>query len=782
MKQKTKHLQSLLLLLILTVVGTANAWATYTPTADEVIILKDVYDASKTDAGYSKHAAIAWGGTTSSNSMKAGDPNNGGAATSGNVPCYNVKGNGGAKDITVSVTGVSKIIIYHQSHNTRYIQLKDGSKDGSVIGQGSVNTYYTEVNLDSSTDYSILLYGNGSSGNSDFYVYAIKLVKAGAATKYTVSFEDGTCGDHGEYDGKDITQASAGANIALPTVEADDGYRFDGWYTNNNGTGTKYASGASIKPGSSQTLYAWYVQTFTVTYDGQSPDEGSAPTDTSSPYAEGSTVTVLGNTSGMTKSYKDFVGWNTSTSGTVSTHYNAGDTYSSISSDVTFYAVWHNRITYSVAAGQGSVSAVYGTGGDTYYGKSAGATFTSGDHVPNDVVLTFTATPATGYHFDTSIDKPWGGTSNKSNPIVWTVKDTKGFDAHFAANTYEVEFNANGGTGTMANQSFTYDEASKALTTNTFTRSGFDFNGWNTAPDGSGTSYTDGQSVQNLTSEDGGTFTLYAQWTQSTAIKVSFVDSHDKCTGTMPDPVESTTLAATGVLDKRPSSIASGYSFKEWCTDAELTIPAVAGTTITENTTLYANYTINSAITVSPEANSTLTKGLEGSNSVTSTHAGMTIYAAWGGAPQSFETVIGTTGKTSPRTDGFSYTDAGSDKVLSLVASDGTFYSAVQTFTYKAGTVAPVITCAANKVTITSETAGATIRYTTDGTEPTASTGTVYSGAIDLPEGTTTFKAIAYKEVSEVTYSSTVTDQAYTKSSVSTSLPVTYNFANSAIS
>ena len=94
--------------------------------------------------------------------------------------------------------------------------------------------------------------------------------------------------------------------------------------------------------------------------------------------------------------------------------------------------------------------------------------------------------------------------------------------------------------------------------------------------------------------------------------------------------------------------------------------------------------------------------------------------------------------------------------------------------------MAPVITCAANKVTITSETAGATIRYTTDGTEPTASTGTVYSGAIDLPEGTTTFKAIAYKEVSEVTYSSTVTEQAYTKSSVSTSLPVTYNFANSA--
>ena len=46
-------------------------------------------------------------------------------------------------------------------------------------------------------------------------------------------------------------------------------------------------------------------------------------------------------------------------------------------------------------------------------------------------------------------------------------------------------------------------------------------------------------------------------------------------------------------------------------------------------------------------------------------------------------------------------------------------------------------------VTITSATAGAAIRYTTDGTDPTATTGTLYSGPVSI-SSTTTLKAIAY--------------------------------------
>jgi hypothetical protein len=47
-------------------------------------------------------------------------------------------------------------------------------------------------------------------------------------------------------------------------------------------------------------------------------------------------------------------------------------------------------------------------------------------------------------------------------------------------------------------------------------------------------------------------------------------------------------------------------------------------------------------------------------------------------------------------------------------------------------------------VAIAGATAGAVIRYTTDGSLPTATTGIVYSGPIAV-SGPTTIKAIAYK-------------------------------------
>ncbi len=78
---------------------------------------------------------------------------------------------------------------------------------------------------------------------------------------------------------------------------------------------------------------------------------------------------------------------------------------------------------------------------------------------------------------------------------------------------YNVAFNANGGTGTMANQFFMYNVAQN-LTTNAFTNGGLHFLGWATSANGS-TVYTDGQSVSNLTQTGGATVTLYAKWTNT---------------------------------------------------------------------------------------------------------------------------------------------------------------------------------------------------------------------------------------------------------------------------
>jgi uncharacterized repeat protein (TIGR02543 family) len=66
-------------------------------------------------------------------------------------------------------------------------------------------------------------------------------------------------------------------------------------------------------------------------------------------------------------------------------------------------------------------------------------------------------------------------------------------------------------TGTMADQTMYYDTAAN-LTANAYARKGYKWLSWNTKADGTGTTYTDKQSVINLTDQDEGVITLYAQW------------------------------------------------------------------------------------------------------------------------------------------------------------------------------------------------------------------------------------------------------------------------------
>ena len=70
-----------------------------------------------------------------------------------------------------------------------------------------------------------------------------------------------------------------------------------------------------------------------------------------------------------------------------------------------------------------------------------------------------------------------------------------------------ITFNANGGDGLMPTQTV-QPSAAAALTANAFTRADYDFTGWNTAADGTGTAYADGADI--TASEN---VTLYAQWT-----------------------------------------------------------------------------------------------------------------------------------------------------------------------------------------------------------------------------------------------------------------------------
>ena len=113
----------------------------------------------------------------------------------------------------------------------------------------------------------------------------------------------------------------------------------------------------------------------------------------------------------------------------------------------------------------------------------------------------------TGYTFDgwylDEAEAPFSFDTTITSDITLKAKWTQ--------NTYTVTFDANGGEGTMDDQTFTYDEE-KALTTNAFTRTGYTFTGWNTAADGTGEAFADKATVKNLTAEPNGAVTLYAQW------------------------------------------------------------------------------------------------------------------------------------------------------------------------------------------------------------------------------------------------------------------------------
>lgn len=75
--------------------------------------------------------------------------------------------------------------------------------------------------------------------------------------------------------------------------------------------------------------------------------------------------------------------------------------------------------------------------------------------------------------------------------------------------TFDIQFDANGGEGTMASMTNLMPNTYYQLTSNSFTRAGYVLTSWNTKADGTGDSYADEGWVNFATSE---TRVLYAQW------------------------------------------------------------------------------------------------------------------------------------------------------------------------------------------------------------------------------------------------------------------------------
>lgn len=129
---------------------------------------------------------------------------------------------------------------------------------------------------------------------------------------------------------------------------------------------------------------------------------------------------------------------------------------------------------------------------------------------------------------------------------------------------YQVKYNGNTSTsGSMSNSLHVYD-AAKKLTANAYSKTGYHFDHWNTKTDNSGTSYTNQQSVKNLTSTDDGIVHLYAQWEANTYTVKYY--GNNATTGTMAD----TTYTYDTLKALRKNTYErNGWKFISWNTKAD---------------------------------------------------------------------------------------------------------------------------------------------------------------------------------------------------------------------
>ena len=182
----------------------------------------------------------------------------------------------------------------------------------------------------------------------------------------------------------------------------------------------------------------------------------------------------------------------------------------------------------------------------------------------------------TGYSFDGWYN---GGTKISSSTKMTTDSDHS-INAHWTANSYNVSFNANGGSVSSSSKSITFDSAYGSLPSPSY--EGYVFTGWYTDPDGG--DLIDSSSTVTKTSDH----TLYAHWSAGNC-KVTLNPNGGS--------VSSTVIGVTykGTYGELPSATKTGYAFSGWFTDAYGGTQVSASTQVTKTTdhTLYAHWTPN---------------------------------------------------------------------------------------------------------------------------------------------------------------------------------------------
>lgn len=237
--------------------------------------------------------------------------------------------------------------------------------------------------------------------------------------------------------------------------------------------------------------------TYSITYDANGADSGTVPA--SQNKLAGKTVTLAKNSGNLTKEHHTFSGWNTQADGK-GQFYGEGTTYAT-DANVTLYAQWTKwnqvePVQFNVGAG----------------------------NVNFDTKVTLsTATPNATIHY--TVNGSGEQIGAEGQPVVITITSDATISAYatydgmipstetsanYKLYTYTITYDGNGSDGgAVPVQQTKIDGYPVELAGNTgnLTKTGYTFSGWNTAADGTGTSYANGVSYAAT-----GDITLYAQW------------------------------------------------------------------------------------------------------------------------------------------------------------------------------------------------------------------------------------------------------------------------------
>jgi len=407
--------------------------------------------------------------------------------------------------------------------------------------------------------------GGGGTDPEDAYAYAGGSGLVVLSYISTASFRQVTFESNDGSGSSSIQLVQSGVDTALkPNSFVYEGYVFQGWNTQANGSGVSYGNLANFNTTTPQTLFAQWRPGVnrTATFDS------NGGTGTQEPQIAGLATNL--NVNQFSKTGNKFDGWNTSADG--SGYSYEDEALYSFSQDVTLFAQW------SVVGTPHTVS---------FFGNGATSGTTSSQIASSTQPLNAMGFLRTGYNF-----VGWN-TSNNATTAAYLDLQKYSFTADLSlyaiwvsqSSAFTITFNGNNATsGSMGNQAAT---SRTVLDNNQFERTGYHFLNWNTAADGTGTDYLSSY-IYNF----GQSVTLYAVWGQDFTVTYN---GNLNSSGNAPESQFSNVGGAPLTLRDNSGSLArAGYALTGWNTAADGSgKPYALGQSkirLTSGATLYAQW------------------------------------------------------------------------------------------------------------------------------------------------------------------------------------------------